>query len=63
MTTSEEKRLQNRRHQQTYRSRPEHKEQWRVYMRRYRARKGCWLATALLKFARLQFERMERQGV
>lgn len=67
MTTSEEKRLQNRKHQQNYRKKPEYKPYHRAYMALYRRRKKCWMATALLRFANLQFEqmieRMKRKGV
>lgn len=63
MTTSEEKRLQNRKHQANYRNKPEYKASHRSYMTLWRRRKKCWMANALLTFSRLRFERMERQGV
>lgn len=67
MTTSEEKRLQNRKYQSNTRKKPGYKEHHRAYMALYRRRKKCWMATALLRFANLQFEqmieRMKRKGV
>lgn len=60
---SEEKRLQNRKHQANFRKKPGFKAYHAAYMARYRKRKKCWLANALIAFARLQFERMEREGV
>lgn len=67
MTTSEEKRLQNRRYQANARKKPGYKAKHAAYMRAWKRRKGCWMANALLAFANLQFEqmieRMKRKGV
>lgn len=63
MTTSEEKRLQNRKHQQNYRKKPGYNANHAQYMAFWRKCKRCGLAHALRTFARLQFERMEREGV
>lgn len=63
MTTSEEKRLQNRKHQANARKKPGYKEHHRKYVRSWKLCRKSWLGVALRTFARLQFERMERQGV